>query len=95
MSNIDYRPRFSFEISFEQKERADRLLFNYGIRKAVFGTILDDVLDLIDHSGGVAIGILMSNQCKPSDILPSMYKANRIGKLVKDINNGANNQVVI
>jgi hypothetical protein len=78
----DYKPRFSFEISFEQKERADRLLSNYGLRKAVFGTILDDVLDLIDHSGGVAIGILMSNQCKPRDILPSMHKANKIGKLI-------------
>lgn len=80
----DYKPRFSFEISFVQKERADRLLSNYGLRKAVFGTILDDVLDLIEDSGGVAIGIIMSNRCKPRDVIPSMHKANKVSKMIGD-----------
>ena len=31
MSNTDYKPRFSFEITYDQKERADRLLENYGM----------------------------------------------------------------
>lgn len=70
--NEDYKPRFSFEISEEQKARADELLTTYGLRKAIFGRILDDVLDLIEEHGGVAIGVLMSGRVKPREILPSM-----------------------
>ena len=62
--NNDYKPRFSFEISEEQKRRADTLLETYGLRKAIFGRVLDDVLDLIDEFGGVAIGVIMSKQAK-------------------------------
>jgi len=72
MSNEDYKPRFSFEITEEQKKRADRLLATYGLRKAIFGTILDDVLDLIEEKGGVAIGIMMSGKIKPRDIIKPM-----------------------
>jgi hypothetical protein len=75
MTNTDYKPRFGFEISFEQKQRADRLLVNYGLRRALFTIILDDVLDLIEDHGGIAIGIIMSGQVKPRDVLPSMKKA--------------------
>lgn len=73
--NDDYKPRFSFEISEEQKQRADKLLATYGLRKAVFNKILDDVLDLIEEKGGVAIGVMMMPNVKPRDILPSMKEA--------------------
>jgi len=75
MTDSEYKPRFSFEITYEQKQRADSLLVNYGLRKALFTKILDDVLDLIEDHGGVAIGILMSGQVKPREILPSMKEA--------------------
>ena len=78
--NSDYRPKFAFEITEEQKMRADRLLDTYGLRKAVFGRVLDEVLDLIEEHGGVAIGILMSPVVKPREILPSMKKVEEIGK---------------
>lgn len=78
--NDEYRPRFSFEISEEQKARADRLLDTYGLRKAVFGIILDDVLDLIDEYGGLAIGAVLSSKCKPREVIPSMRRAEEVGK---------------
>jgi hypothetical protein len=78
--NIDYKPRFSFEISDEQKVRADKLISIYGLRKAVFGRILDDVLDMIEEFGGVAIGVIMDNTTKPRDIIPSMKRAEETGK---------------
>ena len=71
----EYRPRFSFEITEAQKERADRLLANYGLRKAVFNHILDDVLDLIEVYGGASLGLLITGKCKPRDILPPMKQA--------------------
>jgi len=82
MSNEDYKPRFSFEISYEQKQRADTLLVNYGLRKALFTKILDDVLDLIEDHGGIAIGIIMAGQCKPREILPSMKEAEMAAKKI-------------
>uniref|UniRef100_A0A6H1ZZW2 Uncharacterized protein n=1 Tax=viral metagenome TaxID=1070528 RepID=A0A6H1ZZW2_9ZZZZ len=84
MTNEDYKPRFSFEISYEQKLRADTLLVNYGLRRSLFTIILDDVLDLIQDHGGLAVGIIMSKQCKPRDLLPSLkgieQVANKIGE---------------
>jgi len=78
--STDYKPRFSFEISEEQKQRADRLLDTYGLRKAIFGQILDDVLDLIEDYGGVAIGVIMSGKVKPRDVIPSMKRAEEVGE---------------
>lgn len=76
----DYKPRFSFEISEEQKKRADRILDQYGLRKAIFCPILDDVLDMIEEYGGVAIGVLMSGKVRPRDVIPSMKRAEEVGK---------------
>ncbi len=80
----DYKPRFSFEISEEQKLRADKLLTTYGIRKAIFSKVLDDILDLVESYGGMAIGILMSDKCKPHDILPTMKEAEDKGRKVEE-----------
>jgi hypothetical protein len=76
----DYKPRFSFEITEKQKQRADKLLVTYGLRKAIFGPILDDVLDLIEERGGIAIGIMMSGKLKPRDIIPIMKKGEEEGR---------------
>lgn len=76
----DYKPRFLFEITEEQKIRAEKLISQYGLRKAIFGPILDDVLDLIEEYGGVAIGVMMSGKLRPRDVLPSMKRADEIGQ---------------
>ena len=78
--STEYKPRFSFEISWEQKDRADQLLTTYGLRRAMFGKILDDVLDMVEEFGGVAIGVIMSGAAKPRDIIPSMKQAEEAGK---------------
>jgi hypothetical protein len=80
MSNEDYKPRFSFEISEEQKKRADKLLTTYGLRKAIFNPVLDDILDMIEEFGGMAIGIMMSGKVKPRDIIPTMKEADKAGR---------------
>ncbi len=73
----DYRPRFSFEISEEQKQRADKLIVQYGLRKSIFGKILDEVLDIIEEHGGMAIGIMMSPDIKVKDIIPAMKEVEK------------------
>lgn len=76
----EYRPRFTFEITEEQKVRADKLISVYGIRKSLFSIILDDVLDLIENHGNMAIGIILDGAAKPKEILPSLAKAEKRGK---------------
>lgn len=76
----DYVPRFLFEITVEQKARADRLLTQHGLRKAIFSPILDDVLDIVEQYGGVAIGVLMSGAAKPRDIIPALKQASMAGE---------------
>lgn len=65
----DYKPRFSFEITEEQRIRANRLLVTYGLRRAIFGKILDGILDLVEVHGGMAIGALMSPDVDSIEIL--------------------------
>lgn len=76
----DYRPKFSFEITEEQKVRANRLLSTYGLRKSVFSVILDDVLDLIEKHGQVVIGVILDGAAKPREIMPTLVKAERKGE---------------
>jgi len=82
--STDYKPRFSFEISEEQMLRANNLLSQYGLRKAIFGKILDDVLDLIESHGGIAIGIMMTDRVKVREILPTMAQVGRAVKKPKE-----------
>ncbi len=85
--NTDYKPRFAFEITEEQNKRASVLLATYGLRKAIFGKILDDVLDLIESHGGMAIGIMMSEKVKPREILSTMAEVSQYKK-TKEKKNG-------
>jgi hypothetical protein len=73
----DYRPRFSFEISEEQKTRADKLISVYGIRKSLFQIILDDVLDMIENHGEIVIGAILGEGAKPRQVIPSMAKTEK------------------
>jgi hypothetical protein len=74
----EYRPRFLFEITEEQKVRADKLISHYGIRKAIFSPILDEVLDMIEKHGGMAIGLFLSDGVRPSDLLPSLARVKEL-----------------
>jgi hypothetical protein len=83
----DYKPRFSFEITEDQMLRANTLLATYGLRKAIFGKILDDVLDMIESHGGMAVGIMMTEKVKPREILPTMKEV-ELYKKTKPKKNG-------
>lgn len=73
----DYKPRFSFEITEEQQARANKLISTYGLRKAIFNIVLDDILDLIDKHGNIVIGIILDRGAKPREIIPSLAQAEK------------------
>lgn len=72
-----YKPRFIFEITEEQKVRADRLISFHGIRRPLFSIILDDLLDIIEKHGNAAVGLILDKAVKPSDVIPVLSKAKK------------------
>jgi len=78
--SVDYKPRFSFEISEEQMLRANKILSQYGLRKAIFGKILDDVLDAIEVDAGMTTGLLMSEKVVMKGIMTALSERMRTKK---------------
>ena len=79
-NTADYKPRFSFEISEEQMLRANKLLTQYGLRKAIFGKILDDVLDAIEVDAGMTTGLLMSEKVVMKGIMTALADRTSVKK---------------
>jgi len=77
---VDYKPRFSFEITEEQMLRANKLLSQYGLRKAIFGRVLDDVLDAIEVDAGMATGLLMSEKVVMKGIMTALADRTSVKK---------------
>ena len=57
--NSEYRPRLSIDISEAQASGLNKHL-DYGMKKMVFGVIIDDLLRLFDkHGAGQIIGLFV------------------------------------
>lgn len=81
MSIDSYTPRFSFEITEEQKDRINKTaLSQYGLRKAIFNIILEDVLNMLETHGPGTLGVLLSGAAKPREIVPTLNSAHEAGK---------------
>jgi hypothetical protein len=77
----DYKPRFTFEISEAQMLRANKLLAQYGLRKAIFGKILDDVLDSLEVDSGMTTGLLMSDNIIMKGIMIALTERTKKSKV--------------
>lgn len=88
MTDIDYKPRFSFEITEEQKQRIDTLLSAHGVRRAVFSPILDNVLDLIEKHGEKFIVAVQLDLAKPSDLVQPIKEAVKTLEELEDLKDG-------
>ena len=80
MEENAYVPRFSFEISEEIRDRANKLLFTHGVRRAVMTPILEDLLNMIEEHGQIVVGVLMEEGVRPREVIPSMAEAERKAK---------------
>ena len=72
------KPRFSFEISQEQQDRALRIFSEYGMRKAVMSRILDEVMDMIERHGYLVVGLILDKDTEIKKIVPSLAKVDRM-----------------
>jgi hypothetical protein len=85
MPSDKYCPRFIFEISEEQKARTNKLLGQFGIRKAIFSPILDDVLDMIERHGDKFVGAIVSGMVKPREVISSLGKASKTAEGIENV----------
>lgn len=54
-----FRPRLSVDITEEQNQKLVQYL-DHGMRKAIFGVIIDDLLSLFEkHGAGPILGLLI------------------------------------
>lgn len=74
------KPRFSFEISDEQSQRAFHIFSEYGMRRAVMSRILDEVMDMIEKHGYLVVGLILDKDTEIRKIVPSLAKADRMVK---------------
>ena len=66
--NDIFRPRLSVDITEEQSQGLLRYL-DHGMRKAIFGVLIDDLLELFEkHGAGPVIGLLIERSITLKDV---------------------------
>ena len=75
--NTESKPRFSFEITEEQQRRAFNIFTTYGLRKAIFSPILDEIMDMIEQHGHLVVAVLLDKNVKLKEVIPSLAEAER------------------
>uniref|UniRef100_A0A6M3KHE7 Uncharacterized protein n=1 Tax=viral metagenome TaxID=1070528 RepID=A0A6M3KHE7_9ZZZZ len=80
----DSKPRFSFEVTEEQQQRALQVFKNYGDRKAVMGRILDELMDMVEEHGYIVFGAIFDQSANIRKIIPSLAKAEKIASKMED-----------
>ena len=78
--NTESKPRFSFEITEEQQQRAYKIFTTYGLRKAIFSPILDEIMTMIEQHGHLVVAVLLDKNVKLKEVIPSLAEAERRAK---------------
>jgi len=63
MADKFWRPRLTVEISEEQAEKLSNYI-PWGIRKALFQAIVDDIIDNIEQHGEIFLAAILSRTVK-------------------------------
>lgn len=74
------KPRFSFEISEDQRKRATKIFAEYGSMKAIMGRMLDEVMDMVEQHGYIVFGVILDSKTDVRKVIPSLNKAERVVK---------------
>lgn len=69
MPSTEYRPRLSIDLTQEQREALDRILGQYGLQRAVFSVIIDDLIESVNKKGPNIISGLISRAIKLEDFV--------------------------
>ena len=67
---VKYRPRLSIEITEEQSAQLYRLV-PWGVKKELFNIIVEDVIEILEKHGEVALAAILTRKLRVQD-LPTM-----------------------
>lgn len=79
--------KLNVEITDEQWEALNRLL-PYGVKKPIFGIIVDDLIEVIDKHGPIILGALLSRSLKLGDFMKLPHEVRTVLQLDKREENG-------
>ena len=74
---MEEKSRFIFEITEEQRQRALKIFYEYGMRKAVMSRVLDEVMNMIEKHGWLYAAVLIDETTTSEEVrkmIPSMKK---------------------
>lgn len=72
MSKSDsWRPRLHIDLTPEQFQRLQKS-FPWGVQQAFWREIVDDVIDLLERKGEMAIAVILNRALKPREVLKSL-----------------------
>lgn len=74
--NQDYKPRLSVNISQEQFNRVSRLI-PWGVKHRFIQAILDDILDVLEEHGDIAIAAIINKNIGIIDIIKAAQKRDK------------------
>lgn len=88
MSNENYRPRITFEITEEQYLAFQSIDLPRGWQKAIFAAIVDDIIRMHATYGINALACIIGSIARPSDVLETLRTGVSYGeKFNKDEDN--------
>lgn len=69
---MEYRPRLSVDLTEEQSKKL-RQYIPWGLQKALFSAIIDDIISLMEtDKGDKVIQAIVSGLMKPSELLKTL-----------------------
>ena len=66
--NPDWRPRLSIDLGDERFKKLQDLV-PWGVKTQLFLVIIDDLIDVLEKHGPMAVGAILSKKVKLVDIL--------------------------
>lgn len=78
MTEVDYRPRLSIEVTEDQQRRL-RECIPWGLQRTLFSTIIDDIIDLVERHGPMVLAAIIDRKIKADQYLRIGKEATRDG----------------
>jgi len=68
MTNPDFRPRLSIEVTEDQQRRL-RECIPWGLQRTLFSTIIDDIIDMVEKHGPMVLAAIIDRKIKADQYL--------------------------
>jgi len=78
MPDKSWRPRLTVELTEEQYNRLQALI-PWGIQRPFFSLIVDDVIEVLEKKGEVALALVLDRYIKPREVVRLLHDIEKKG----------------